>query len=767
MLKTLKRSPAAGSRERLTPAQKKSIRLKIFITIILSISLSVIILSIVLDAFFERSLLDKIFESERNNLYQARVSIRLMQNLSRDIARQMYGDYSLSPLLFVPRHDPVEVYRALISLEKYCNLIAHIDSIYIYNPKAGVCYITSPATTSMIQEEDTFFDARVLDFLHKPEYINSLVPIPRMIAVPGALQGSSVSKGVYTFVFNQFGKRSTDTSSIIINISEAWLRNIIDSLDVNPENKAVIIDATDRMVVGHPGKPMLSPASLYGYLEASPATNERSGYLVVRKQSGEVFLVYSRIDEFAWVLIKEIPYATLMRSVIDVRTNMILVSVVILLAGAVLSVLLSQRLAQPFDRLLEELKTLENGRKDDATILQRHRLNQLLTRSSLLAPEELISIAEDLPLAYRPGDRLSLLLMEIDGSRPFRERFSEYERNLLRFGMLHAAEEVVGTAYGAAGGEVGDKSAVLVVNVGAESDGDVRRHIGRLARAVQARIDRDLHIPVSVTVGPATDRLEALTELYEQYHRTLKEKYTAGERALLDAGVRPPAAEREYVFPLREMEKLLEALAQGNRDEAMAAYNDITVGARAFGYERMKIVIDDLAYKTARIAYELKGGRFLDNSFDVSGFLDKVNSAEMLAEADEEFRAVFAVLTAAVRNKDQRRKYAVVGDMKASVARDYGKSGLSLALLADTFGFSAAYLGRLFHEATGTSFPEYVNHFRIDRAAAMLRDGGRSISEVMVTTGFTNKTHFYTMFKKYHRMTPREFRRRLGHDPEA
>ena len=766
MLEKLKRLRAAGSRERLTPAQKISIRLKIFIAIVLAVSMSVIILSVVLDAFFEQSLLHKIFESERNNLFQARVSIKLMQDLSRDIARQMYGDYSLSPLLFVPHRDPVETYRSLMSLEKYCNLISHIDSIYIYNPAADAFYITSPATTSMIQERESFFDARVLDFLSRPEYVNSLVPIPRIVHVPGALVGRTVPRGVYTFVFNQFGNSSADTSSIIINISEAWLRGVIDSLDVNPENKAVIIDERDRIVAGHPGQAMLSAAHLYTLVETASPTGERSGYHVVRRDAGDVFLVFSRIDEPDWVLIKEIPYAALTRTVADVRRNMIIISVLLLVVGAAMALLLSRRLAQPYDRLLEALRALEKRRKDDVTILQRHRLNQLLLRSALLVPEELTALAAELPLNYRPGDRLALVLLEIDGETRFRSTFSESERSLLRFGVLHAAEEILGKEFAVAGGESGTREAVLIIDAGDAADDEIRKRAGHLAHEIQVRVERELHITVSVAVGPATERLEALTGLFDRYRRALREKYTSGAGALLDAGESRADGERRYEFPLREMEKLLRELAAGNKGEAITAYSRILDGARAFGSERLKIVVDEIAYKTARIAQEQKSGRFLDESFDVSGFIDKINQAETLAEADGHFRAVFAALVAAVHHKDNRRKYAVVGDMKEIVERDFGTGGLSLAQLADTFGFSAAYLGRLFHEAAGVSFPEYLNRFRIERAAVMLEDGDLAVSDVMNRTGFTNKTHFYSMFKKYRRMTPREYRRRLARGEE-
>ncbi len=345
---------------------KRSVHIKIFITIILSTSVSIIILSILLYAYFERIIINRIFESEKNNLFQAGVSIKVMQDLSRTISIQMYNDYTLSGLLFIPENDPVELFHALSSFKKYHNLISYIHSIYIYNSKNNTFYIASPGSTNMIQEGNNFYDKEIFDYLNKSEYYNSLIPIPRIIKEPGITETHILEKGVYTFIFNLSGIKTHNTSGIIIiNISENWLRSIIDSIDINPDNKAFIIDREDRLLISNSEMKILSKASIFNYIKKSLNENNKSDYLVLKIDKQKYFLVYSCIESFNWVLIKQIPYKKLMVYISGFRKNLLIISMSLLILGMFFSYLLSKRLYKPFDNLLKELQYLEIKRRSD------------------------------------------------------------------------------------------------------------------------------------------------------------------------------------------------------------------------------------------------------------------------------------------------------------------------------------------------------------------------------------------------------------------
>jgi len=743
------------------PYQKKTVHIKILITIILSISISIIILSLVLYTYFEGVIVNKIFESERNNLHQAGISIKLMQELSKSIAIQMYNDYTLSGLLYVQQDDPLELFYALSSFQKYNNLISYIHSIYIYNPKVETFYITSPASTSMIQEANTFFDSEILNLINKPEYVNSLIPLPRIIKEPAIATGHFTEKGVYSFIFDLFGKKDAKNSGIIIiNIAEDWLRRIIDSLDVNPENKTLLIDNQDRLLISYSTKKILSKAAIYEYVKDFINKNQKSGYCIINVDNEDYFLVFSQIEAYDWILIKQIPYGNLMKYISELRKNLLIISICLLCTGIVFSFFLSKRLFKPFDNLLEKLRSLETKSKNDSYILKRYSLNHLLNQSEILNQYELNKIIEELSINYQEGDSVALVLIEIDQYQNFMEQHSQYKQNLFKLGILDAAQNILSKKYSNEGIDLGSRHEVLFVNIKNQTAASYKESIKLLTNEIQHQIQKALNISCSVIISPAVDKLKSVSNLFKTLMQAAKHKFFLGYKAVLtveEINIEPIEA---YVYPIKKVERVIEAINTGNRQSLITAYNDVISFASVFGYDRLKMTIDDLTHRLAKIVYSLKKYSLFNYSFDLNDFFIKIKNTETLSETNQYFYSFFNDLITAITRRNKKSKYALLLKIIEKIEKEYMDTNLCVSLLADKYILSAAYLGRLFHDFTGKSMPDYINGVRIKKAAELLEHNEYPISEIMKMTGFTNKTHFYSMFKKYNIITPSEYRRR-------
>jgi transcriptional regulator GlxA family with amidase domain len=86
-------------------------------------------------------------------------------------------------------------------------------------------------------------------------------------------------------------------------------------------------------------------------------------------------------------------------------------------------------------------------------------------------------------------------------------------------------------------------------------------------------------------------------------------------------------------------------------------------------------------------------------------------------------------------------------------------ANLSVKKLARQISMPARDLSVLINNGLGQSFFEFVNAYRIDRAAEILGDHTRnqtSVLDVLYEVGFNSKSSFNTAFK-----------RRLGHTPSA
>lgn len=84
---------------------------------------------------------------------------------------------------------------------------------------------------------------------------------------------------------------------------------------------------------------------------------------------------------------------------------------------------------------------------------------------------------------------------------------------------------------------------------------------------------------------------------------------------------------------------------------------------------------------------------------------------------------------------------------------------LTVADLARAAGLSTAHFSRAFREAFGEPPHRYVLTRRLERAAALLRDTDRPVTEVALAVGWSSLGSFTTSFTRMFGATPTEYRR--------
>jgi AraC-like DNA-binding protein/mannose-6-phosphate isomerase-like protein (cupin superfamily) len=76
-------------------------------------------------------------------------------------------------------------------------------------------------------------------------------------------------------------------------------------------------------------------------------------------------------------------------------------------------------------------------------------------------------------------------------------------------------------------------------------------------------------------------------------------------------------------------------------------------------------------------------------------------------------------------------------------------------------GMSESHFMSFFKQVTGLSFVAYFNHFRIERAQALLTNSEETIVTISQQVGFCDQSYFGTVFRKIVGMPPAAYRRRV------
>lgn len=91
------------------------------------------------------------------------------------------------------------------------------------------------------------------------------------------------------------------------------------------------------------------------------------------------------------------------------------------------------------------------------------------------------------------------------------------------------------------------------------------------------------------------------------------------------------------------------------------------------------------------------------------------------------------------------------------IQQNYDKT-ISLKIIAEEMGYNYTYLSNVFNRIFGCGFSKFVNRFRCNNAAELLRTTNQSMVQISNTCGFESIRSFNEQFKLDYGVTPTEYR---------
>ena len=123
-------------------------------------------------------------------------------------------------------------------------------------------------------------------------------------------------------------------------------------------------------------------------------------------------------------------------------------------------------------------------------------------------------------------------------------------------------------------------------------------------------------------------------------------------------------------------------------------------------------------------------------------------------------------MTSSPAEAQRLRDLALLRRVRDRMDREYARP-LDVEALARGVNMSAGHLSRQFRLAYGESPYSYLMTRRIERAMALLRQGGLSVTEVCFAVGCSSLGTFSTRFTELVGMSPSAYRRQAAGAPEG
>ena len=149
----------------------------------------------------------------------------------------------------------------------------------------------------------------------------------------------------------------------------------------------------------------------------------------------------------------------------------------------------------------------------------------------------------------------------------------------------------------------------------------------------------------------------------------------------------------------------------------------------------------------------------IENEKRIEDAMDKISDkTKSIEENIEDITRRSARIIACFRQKSTDRYSYYFFVIKSYVDKNFCNPDISLASVAEEFGFSIAYVSKIFTGSGNISYSDYINSLRIEKAKKMLAETDLSVNVIASQCGVLSSVTFRRIFKKYTNMLPGEYR---------
>lgn len=544
-----------------------------------------------------------------------------------------------------------------------------------------------------------FHDQDAVDILLHPENHAYLTPFKRQ-------SGAST---YYSFLFSE--DSSAGFSAMLLDINAVWYeKQLLGSLSTDSH---MIVDGEGKAVI--PSEPSVELLDWSLFRQAFEA-NPYSGYVLPPGSSFSLSTcwVYHRLGTTGWYCLEVFDLESVAPGLVHIQH---VVLVLFVLMGLVLAVLLTYLTVYaliPYLHIRRALQTANLEGQDPA-----EQVSRLL--SSHHAYESSRRLQELQAGVFPEGLDLPVVLLSVSGTAD-----ALYDRILTWGGEALPAQA--------------DQEQFLILPACAsESRNRLLASLREQAPAARPLVSLPCYSGEQLQEAfAAFEELRQLAFLYPSQPVLCQE---------LLAECNAPSGFRPEV-----MTSVSAALKKGQLEVAQAKWLLLFNEIRRDRYRDFRFAV----YYVDKALAALEEEYGLEPEMPLEGCLDSL--AALQGHIDSRLRAIAGAVTASQQEMADSLSSAVW----SKIYQLYQDENCCSQMIAEQLDMSQSYLNRQFRKAAGMSVNDAVQHVRIDRVCALLRESALPVEQIARQAGYSNTKYFFVLFKKYTGKTPSQFRSELS-----
>ena len=743
---------------------------KLVLSYIIIVSVTIILISISLFFMFSSNATKEINKISQNMLEQTSYSADVIHNQILLIGNQLLSDPKITEAMYSRKKNYVLEYHAILNLSYIQSIYPFINYISVYNGYTdkylntrGYTYETDYEIIDRIQNKKSFMDYEF---------------VPRSIIEP--YSKSTFEKNTLSFIFySDFSPAISKNGSIIINIDETYIKNIIASISNNSNGDIFVIDSLGNVLSHTNSEFFLYNLSNEEYVANILDSDVLKGFSIESIDGQKQLVTYVKSDQIDWTFISVRPYKLLLSNIYTLRNYTLYISIALMVIGIFISILVTRNIYNPLNNLIQKLNTFFQKPKvrpskineydliSDAFSSAQNRLNSLE-----LSLENVLPILEETAFRHLMSGQPLKALNAPEIEKTIKKRFygecliaigasiDNYflhytDKELNKFIILNTIKELLSKKYECEAINMEEDLVVFFVQLNSFSCKDeLLFHLSKIKEIISIQYG----YTITISVGEFVKSIENISQSYQSALEYMKYRLIFGHNTIIDSKKADASGTAPDIYPETTEKKIIEYINLNSPDKLKRSIEHFFNEISKMSLQSAVAYSNQLAISIVK-SFEKNSmviGVYDESLYRILEEISKLDTLDLISLELERFSLKIAD---ALNENSKDKNVKLIEDIQQYVKINYQDPNLFLEAISNYAHLSPGYLGKLFKRITNLTFNDYLNKIRLEKAVTLLLQSELPASEICKKVGIYNYTYFFTLFKKKFGMTPTQFQR--------
>jgi len=615
---------------------------------------------------------------------------------------------------------------------------------------------------------------------------------PRTVPQSGDPETILPSCNVLTFVlYPKYSLSNKPKSAIIIDIDEKYIRNILRTIQNNQDDSILSINSEGTVLSHINSDFFMNDFSDYDYIRKILHSESDVGSFTEQLNNQKQLVTYVKSSKLDWFSISIRPYDQLLSNIYLIRNFTLFISFLVILAGILVSFLLTQRIYNPLEILIKKISSINTNpnvisqsdnefdlifdlfsNTEEKSSALENRLNMtmhafketymhFMLKKNVRDVNNIPGVHNNPEMIEEIDSQLSspfyqVVLCKLDRYKKIRDENIPRSNTILRFAVGNTIHELIGREYKHEIIIMGEDEIAILVLINDDSSG------GKLILVldeINNIVKQNFSLSLSIAMGDVVSKKDGIHLSYQSAVEYIKYRMFLGYGAIISKPAIKNRLKKSVKYPVNIEKKLIGTIKLSNRKETE---HEIDNFIKFINTVPFKYVIP---YSSQLLLTIFKN---FDRIIDISESQDPENYyivINKLPQADtiDEISSLVKLVCFDIYTKLDEKKHSknshVIEEIQGYIETEYGNPNLCLDLVAEKVQLSTGYLGKLFRSTINISFNTYLKKVRLEKAKDLLIRTDDSIPVICEKVGIMNVTYFFSLFKKNYGMTPDQFRK--------